>query len=400
MKIVHLMASPFLGGPERQALGLAQHLPATTRTAFLSFAEGGRARPLLDEARRQGHEAIELRENTPHFFRAAQEIADHLRRLDADLLLCSGYKPDILGWLAARRTGIPAVAIAHGWTAATLKVRLNETLDRWAMRRLACTVCVSEAMAVKVRRAGVPPERIAVICNGIDPERFEHPQPEDREKLRRLFAAPPAYIIGAAGRLSPEKGFDQLIDAAARVTQQERQVGFVLFGEGPLRPALTQHIAVRGLHDRFILAGFSPDIRRFLPHFDVAVLPSYTEGLPVVVLEALAAGVPVVATAVGGTPEVIDEGIQGFLVAPGDPNALADRILQLLQTDSLRHEMGQQGRQRVREHFSFAQMAAQYQCLFDRLTGQTQALPALAEPPEPASARLAQSAKPQYSAGS
>jgi glycosyltransferase involved in cell wall biosynthesis len=379
MKVVHLMASPFLGGPERQALGLARHLPAATRTTFLSFAEGGRARPLLEEAKCQGFEAIELRENAPHFFRAANEVAEHLRRVGADLLLCSGYKPDLIGWLAARRVGIPAVAIAHGWTAATFKVRLNEALDRWVLRRMACTVCVSEAMAVKVRRAGVPVERVDVICNAIDPEPFERPDPAYRGKLLSLFAQPPAFLVGAAGRLSPEKGFDLFIEAAARVARQKPDVGFVLFGAGPLREALTRRIAERGLEHRFILGGFCSEVHRFLPHFDVVVLSSHSEGLPVVVLEALAAGVPVVATAVGGTPEVIDEGVQGYLVAPGDPNALADRILRLLQADSLRHEMGGQGRLRVRERFSFAEMAARYQRLFDRLTGQSLAHPAVGE---------------------
>jgi glycosyltransferase involved in cell wall biosynthesis len=379
MKVVHLMASPFLGGPERQALGLARHLPASTRTTCLSFAEGGRARPLLDEARRQGCEAIELRENAPHFFRAANEVADHLKRTGADLLLCSGYKPDIIGCLAARQAGVPAVAIAHGWTAATLKVRLNEALDRRVLRRMACTVCVSEAMAVKVRRAGVPPERVAVICNAIDAEPFDRPDPAYREELSGLFAERPAYIVGAAGRLSPEKGFDQFIEAAARVARQKPDVGFVLFGDGPLRKALTRRVAERGLERRFVLGGFRPDIHRVLPHFDVAILSSHTEGLPVVVLEALAAGVPVVATAVGGTPEVIDEGVQGFLVPPGDPGALADRILRLLGSDSLRRQMGERGRQRVREKFSFAEMASRYQWLFDRLTGQSCALPTAGE---------------------
>jgi glycosyltransferase involved in cell wall biosynthesis len=363
------MASPFLGGPERQALGLALYLPASTRTTFLSFAEGGRARPLLEEARRQGFDTIELRENAPHFLRAAKEVADHLRRTGADLLLCSGYKPDIIGWLAARRAGVPAVAIAHGWTAATLKVWLNEALDRRVLRRMSRTVCVSEAMAVKVRRAGVLPERVAVICNAIDPKPFDRPDPTDREKLLGLFAEPPAYVVGAVGRLSPEKGFDQFIEAAACVARQKQGVGFVLFGEGPLRKALTRQIAERGLGRRFVLGGFRPDVNRFLPYFDVAVLSSHTEGLPVVVLEALAAGVPVVATAVGGTPEVIEEGVQGYLVPPGDPTSLADRILRLLDSDSIRRTMGERGRQRVREKFSFAEMATRYQQLFDRLTG-------------------------------
>ncbi|HZY84637.1 MAG TPA: glycosyltransferase, partial [Gemmataceae bacterium] len=163
MNVVHLMASPFVGGPERQALGLARSLPPPFRTTFLSFAERGLCRPLLEEARRHDFEAVELRHNAPHFLRAAREVAGHLRRLRADVLCCSGYKPDVVGWLAARRAGIAAVAVAHGWTAATWKVRLNEALDRRVMRRMDRTVCVSEAQAVKVRAARVDPQRVVVI---------------------------------------------------------------------------------------------------------------------------------------------------------------------------------------------------------------------------------------------
>jgi glycosyltransferase involved in cell wall biosynthesis len=366
MNVVHLLASPFVGGPERQALGLARHLPATTRTTFLSFAERGLARPFLDEARRQGFEAIELRENAPRFFRAAAEVAGHLGRTGADLLLCSGYKPDVVGWLAARRVGVPVVAVAHGWTAATLKVQLNEAIDRWVLRRMDCTVCVSEAMAVKVRRAGVKPERVAVIRNAIDSAPFDRADPAYCEMLRSLFAEPRVWIVAAAGRLSREKGFDQLVEAAYLVTKAESSAGFVLFGEGPQREILTRQIAELGLERHFVLGGFRTDVQRLLPFVDAVVNSSYTEGLPVIVLEAMAAAVPVVATAVGGTPEVIEDGVEGYLVQAGDPAALADRILRVLRS-GVGRKMGSRGQQRVREQFTFAAQASQYQQLFDRL---------------------------------
>src|SRR3954470_1401225 len=102
MHVVHLMASPFFGGPERQVLGLARHLPAPCRTSFLSFAEGGLARPFLSQVRRHGFRGVELQNNTPRFGACVREVAAELRRLGADLLCCSGYKPDLVGWRAAR----------------------------------------------------------------------------------------------------------------------------------------------------------------------------------------------------------------------------------------------------------------------------------------------------------
>jgi glycosyltransferase involved in cell wall biosynthesis len=369
MNVVQLLASPFLGGPERQTLGLACSLPPSYRTTFLSFWESGRCRPLLDEARRCGFEAVALEGNYPRLWRAAGEVAGHLKRLRASVLCCSGYKPDLVGWLAARRAGVPVVAVAHGWTGATWRVRLWEALDAFAMRLMDATVCVSEAMAVKVRRAGVPPRKAVVIRNAVSDDAFTERDPSARAWLEGLFPARPALLVGAAGRLSPEKGFEKLIEAAAIVTQALPGVAFVLFGEGPLRQELTKQIAERHLQGRFVLGGFRSDLGRLWPALDLAALSSYTEGLPVAVLEAMAASVPVVATAVGGTPEVIEEGVSGQLVAAGDAAALAGRMLGLLRDDAGRRAMGRRAQMRVRAHFSFAVQAEQYQRLFQRLIG-------------------------------
>jgi glycosyltransferase involved in cell wall biosynthesis len=369
MRVVQLMASPFVGGPERQVLGLAESLPADCRTTFLSFAERGLARPFLAAASASGFEAVELTENAPHWFRAAREVAEHLRRVGADVLCCSGYKPDIIGWLAGRRAGVHVVSISHGWTAATWKVRLNEAVDRFVLRRLDCTVCVSEAQAVKVRRAGVAPQSVRVIRNAIRTDAFDDPDPSYRRKLEGFFAAPPARIVAAAGRLSPEKGFDLFVQAAAEVARRDGGAGFVLFGDGPLRDALEQQAAACGLRERFVFAGFRTDLERFLPWCDLVVLSSHTEGLPVVVLEALAAGTPVVATAVGGTPEAVADGLHGYLVPPGDAAALAERMLDALESEEKRRAMGARGRERVRREFTFAAQAEQYYRLFVELAG-------------------------------
>jgi glycosyltransferase involved in cell wall biosynthesis len=367
MRIVQLMASPFVGGPERQVLGLADALAADHETVFLSFAERGRCRPFLEEARQRGFEAVELQENAPHIHRAACEVAGHLTRLGADVLCCNGYKPDVIGWRAARRAGVPVIAISHGWTAATWKVRFNELIDRLVLRWMDCIVCVSAAQAERVRRAGIAPKRIEVIRNAVCTEPFDKTDPLYRPLMQSWFDRPRKHIIAAAGRLSPEKGFDQFLAAAGLMIEQNADGGFILFGDGPLRSTLQRQIAERSISGAFVLAGFRSDVQRFLPSCDVAVLSSWTEGLPVIVLEALAAGVPVVATAVGGTPEVIEDGINGFLVPPGDPAALAQRIRDALRDDSLRRGMGERGRQLIREQFTFAAQAQAYEQLFAKL---------------------------------
>jgi glycosyltransferase involved in cell wall biosynthesis len=274
----------------------------------------------------------------------------------------------VLGRMAARRAGIPVVAVSRGWTAEKLRVRFYEAVDRLNLRWMDHVVCVSDAQAEKVRRAGVPAECVSVIRNAIRVERFDTPDAAYRDRLRGFFPTPPARIVGAAGRLSPEKGFQVLVDAASRVRSRDASIGFVLFGDGPLRGPLEEAVRAAGLGASFILAGFRDDMDSFLPFLDLFVLPSFTEGLPNVVLEAFAAQVPVVATAVGGTPEVVEDAVSGHLVPAGDATALAERILDVLASEARRREMGRRGHQRVVNDFSFAAQSRQYRALFERLT--------------------------------
>ncbi len=385
MIVVHLTASTFHGGPERQMLGLARALPRSVRSVYLSFAEGGRCRPFLGAARQQGCEAVALANDTPRLRAAVAEVRGHLERLRADVLLCHGYKANVLGRLAARGCRVPAVAVSRGWTGECLKVRLYERLDRLHLRWMDRVVCVSEAQAAKVRRCRVRPERLRVIHNAVDPERFAGPDSRYRTKLARYFRQPRSAVVGAAGRLSPEKGFEVLVAAAERVLRRDPSVGFVLFGEGPCRERLVRQIKAAGLSGAFALSGFRADLDQFLPHLDLLVLPSYTEGLPNVVLEACAAGVPVVATAAGGTPEVVEDGVNGYLVPTGDAERLADRIGAVLTADDRGEALGFEGRQRVLERFTFAAQARQYLKLFEELCG---ARPSGASPAAPPASLL------------
>jgi glycosyltransferase involved in cell wall biosynthesis len=367
--VVHLTSSTFFGGPERQMLGLARGLAREHRTVFLSFAEGRRCDAFLSEARRQGFEAASLAHDTPHLGLALRELFERLRGLGAGVLCCHGYKADLLGRPAARRVRIPAVAVSRGWTGETAKVRAYDALDRLHLRWMDRVVCVSEGQAAKVRRAGVPTGRLVVIPNAIDAGRFDRPDPAARGELLGLFPGPVARVIGAAGRLSPEKGFEVLVEAAAIVARSDPSAGFALFGEGILRDELARRVAAAGLEGRFLLAGFRADLDRLLPHLDVLVQSSFTEGMPNVILEACAAGVPVVATTVGGTPEVIEDGWSGHLVPPGDPAALAGRILDVLGDGPGGRALGARGRDRILLHFTFEAQAASYSHLFAELVG-------------------------------
>jgi len=359
LKILHLTASSLFGGPERQMLGLAKTLPVQIETSFASFSERGRCRAFLNEVEQSGFTARELCHDSPRLLKCVHEVAGVLRDQQADLLVTHGYKSNFIGRLAARRVGMPLISVSRGWTGENLKVRLYDALDKFHLRFMDRIVCVSQGQADRVYRTDVAPGRVRVIRNGARLDAFADPDPAYREMLREL-AGGDGPIVLAAGRLSPEKGFHVLVEAARMVADAR----FILFGDGTERNRLQSLVLELGLDARFRLPGFREDLDALIPWADLVVLPSFTEGLPNVALEASAAGVPVVATAVGGTPEVVEDGVTGFLVPPGDPRSLAEKISLLLDNAPLARQFGEGGRQRMIDHFSFEAQSQAYQKLF------------------------------------
>ena len=363
MRLVHLTSSTFFGGPERQMLGLAEAMPEHVETTFVSFPEDSQCSTFLDEVRSRAFPAIALASDFPQVRCAIRELTAIIRAIDCDVLLCHGYKANMLGRIAAKRAGIPAIAVSRGWTGETRRVKLYDWLDRRHLRLMDHVVCVSEGQAAKVRRwCRVPASRLSVIHNSARLAAFEARDAGARGRLLSHFArgSGASQVILAAGRLSPEKGFGVLVEAAATICREHPAAGVVIFGEGALRSDLERRVGELGLSGRVVLPGFRTDLDSLLSAADVVVLPSFTEGLPNVALEASAAGVPVVATAVGGTPEVIADRETGFLVPPGSPSAIAERVSELLRDPTQATRMGAAGRERMRTLFTFDAQAALY----------------------------------------
>jgi glycosyltransferase involved in cell wall biosynthesis len=371
MRVLHLTSSRFHGGPERQMLGLARALPKSYTSLFLSFGENGGCEPFLAEARRQGFHAGRIAHDTPRLWAALKDVVAQLRALKPDVLLCQGYKANLLGRRAARRVGVPAVAVTRGWTGESRKVRLYESLDRFELPRFDVVVSVSEGFARRVRAAGVPESRLVIIRNSAREELF---RPCDREAARaRLLdllpvpAPPGVRVVVGAARLSPEKGFHNFIAAARLLAPTDPTLRFLIFGQGVERERLERQVVESGLTGIVHVAGFRTDLDSILPGADLFAHASFAEGLPNVVLEASALGLPVVTTDVDGTPEVVTDGVTGRLMKPGDPARMADLIREVLADDAGRAAVAKAAYQRVREHFTFAVQARQYQELFASL---------------------------------
>lgn len=354
-------------------LGLGEHLSRPFTSTYASYPEGGRCGEFLGKARAAGFPTVQLTADTPQLPAALGELTHLLKATRAGVLVCHTFKPNVLGRIAARRAGIPCVVVSRGWTWENLKVRVYETLDRVNLRFVDHVVAVSEGQGERVRKAGVPSTRLSVIRNAARLSAFAEPDPYYLTRLRGLFPTDAAvsHVILAAGRLSPEKGFGVLVETAASMLKQHPAAAFVLFGEGSERAKLEARVQELGIAERFVMPGFTADLDKFLPWADCVVLPSFTEGLPNVALEASAAGVPVVATAVGGTPEVVVDGETGFLVPSGQPDSLANALNRVVGDEQLRTRLGAAGRERMRAEFTFEAQAARYAELFELLTHRT-----------------------------
>jgi L-malate glycosyltransferase len=230
----------------------------------------------------------------------------------------------------------------------------GNTLSRWKYRQVDCFVCASEAIRRMLVADGIPESRTVTVHEGIDLGRVEA-APAGR--LHEEFWLPhEAPIVGNVAALVAHKGQRHLIEAAALVVRQVPDARFVIAGEGELRPALERQVKDHQLEKHIFLAGFRPDVLSLHKSFDIFVLSSTTEGLGTSLLDAMACGKPVVATAAGGIPEVVEDGVTGVLVPPKDHQALADAIVMLLNDAAMRKRLGSAGLARVRERFSADRM--------------------------------------------
>jgi glycosyltransferase involved in cell wall biosynthesis len=228
------------------------------------------------------------------------------------------------------------------------------------------TFVIANSQSVRdflVEQDGFDPNLIRVIPNGVDLKRFTTARPDRRRLFPHL--AERTYLVAVVANMNVEtKGHPDLIRAAAEVLQECRDAKFLLIGDGPERTRLEAMVTELGLSETVLFLGFCNDVPDILACCDLFVLPSWAEGLPNSVLEAMAAGVPVVATRVGGIPEIIDDGKSGLLVAPKDPQALARAILRLLGDKELAKRFATCARERVQEEFSFERLLSQLDRLY------------------------------------
>lgn len=380
IRLVKFLTIFGIGGTEKQVVNLAKRMD---RSAFdLSFGCTNRWGALLDEVvQHQGLEVSEYplsRLYGLNAFRQQLRFASVLRKNRTQIVHSYNFYANAFCIPAAKLAGVPCVVASIR----DLGVYLSPTklrLQRWVCGLADRVVVNADAIRDWLVAQGYPAHKIVVIRNGVDTSRFG--SRNDGARLRQEFGVPPkAPLVTMLARLSPSKGIDYFLEAAAKLRGLHPDAYFLLVGECFVRDAereflvdqeyrkvLQDKVAALGLTGRVIFTGLRKDVPEVLAASAVSVLPSLSEGISNTLLESMAAGVPVVATRVGGTPEAVTDGEQGLLVAPGDAQALASAISRVLSDPLLAMRLGNNGRRRVAEEFSFEAVVRRTEALYREL---------------------------------
>ena len=297
-----------------------------------------------------------------------KSIMSLLKYNKIDILHAHSSKAALVGRVAARLAGTPAVFFtAHnsvfyeewpGW-----KKNVLAAIERFLAGYTNKIITVSGVLRKELlERERITPGKVITIYNGIEPAPYTTAQPRN-EVLKSLGLDPEKKVVGTVARLAPQKGVLYFVKAAA-ILCREPGINFLVVGDGPLREELEAEAAKLGLGERIIFAGHRRDVDKILTCLDVLVLPSVTEGLPLIILEAMAAACPVVATSVGGVPEAVEDGKTGLLVPAMDERALAGAVKKLLANPDAARDMGLAGRRRVQGCFSVSEMVRKTELLY------------------------------------
>lgn len=352
IRVAHITHGLDVGGLEKLLVEFARH---TNRERFqLHFVSlGGRGR-LADDIEALGCTVTALEQPTGLRPQIIVRLAKLFRQQRIDVVHTHDNRPLIYGAPAARLAGIRCVIHTKHYGQLATVTRRQNALTSFASRFCNDFVCVSRHSAELSRDAGVPAAKIRTIWNGIDLRRFPYRGPN------------PHGPIVTVARLSPEKGLDTLLQAAALVVTACPELRFEIAGHGPCLAALQQSAAALGLEKHVQFLGDVRDVPALLARARLFVLPSLAEGISLTLLEAMATGLPVVASRVGGNPEVVEDGDSGVLAPPQDPTALAEAILRLGRSAPEGSRLGLAGRRRVEAHFDVGAMVRDYAALYRR----------------------------------
>lgn len=363
-QVLHVILSLQPGGAERLVIELCQRLAGEVRSAVCCLDEAGAWAAELSDA---GIEVITLGRRPGFRPSLARRVARIASGLNARVLHCHQYSAFVYGTLAqVARPGLRVIVTEHGRLDAAPAGRRRQVANRLLNLLPGQVFAVSTELRARLIEEGFPAGRVHVTHNGVDPG--PEASRERRARARNSLGLDGnELVIGAAGRLHKVKDYATLISALGALRRQGVPARLVILGDGPDKEELAGCVRARGLDEVVLLPGYRADVRDLLPAFDVFVNSSVYEGVSLTLLEAMAASLPVIATRVGGTPEVVDDGVTGLLIPPASATALEGAARSLLSNVRQREIFGRNGRARVVRHFGLDAMVRQYADVYRQL---------------------------------
>ncbi len=297
--------------------------------------------------------------------RVAYRFRSILKRESFDVVHTHGYFADICGLPVARLQGLRTISTCHGFVSNDRKMGVYNKVDTYALRLCRSIIAVSECIKSELVQRGIKESKIAVIPNAVSSPIDDYEFLALRHKKRSsLEIDAKDFVVGYLGRLSKEKGLSYLIQALAELAATGEPIKLLIVGEGPEKEALEQIVQEKNLGSQVIFAGFQTDIENWLPVLDVFALPSLTEGTPMALLEAMAMEIPVLATAAGGVPKVVTDGVNGLLVPPGNHQNISNGLKMLKNNPELRVRLAREGSDMIKRKYSISKWCREIEQIY------------------------------------
>lgn len=360
IRVCVIIDTGIVGGPGKGLFQLIGHLPPReVEITVCNFDRGAvRSRQFIEVARDRGIDLVLFKQRfklDPAVLKQARElVADR----EFDLVQTHGYKANVIGRGLRRKAGLPWLCVMHGWTAEGWRMRVNNAIDRWLLKRADHVIAVSPPLfeVAKQLRGRRP---CTQILNAIELPENVVPLPCGKGDC---------ISLGVFGRMSPEKGHSLLLDALAAARDDMPPFRVLLAGDGQEEQRLRAQCRRLGLEDQVRFLGYQQEMTSLYEEIDLLVLPSLSEGLPNVALEAMSHGRPVLATRVGAVPEVIEDGGNGWLVAPGSASSLADKLRAISQRPTELARYGERARASLHPKFSPAERARKFLGVYEQMS--------------------------------
>ncbi len=370
------------GGPDKTILNSPRFLePLGYRNlcAYIHPSEDPEFDTLRRKAANWGAPLLSVPDRGPVDWRVLSQLLKICREQRVTIWHGHEYKSNFLGLILRRFWPMRLVTTVHGWVKHTRRTPLYYAIDRACLPRYESVICVSQDLYSLCLKYGVRQDRCVLIENAIDTQQFRRSLDLGTAK-RRLCVPPERYVIGAVGRLSQEKGFDVLIRSVDQLLKRGFDVELRIVGEGDQERSLQHLNSALGREDRICLVGYQAETIPFYEGIDVFALSSFREGLPNVLLEAMALEVPVVATRVAGIPQLIEHDVNGLLVEPGSVSDLTNALANLLGDNQLRSRLSLAGRATIERDHSFEVRIQRIRDIYDKLLCHNHQLPNLHQP--------------------